>query len=78
MPEFRLGLDRFLFFVRREYQFVLATFAASGIGYLGSAAAPAIVNALIAAETMTGINGTTKHALPHERLVKIMKKYNRG
>jgi MFS family permease len=47
MPEFRLGLDRFLLFVRREYQFVLATFAASGIGYLGSAAAPALVNALI-------------------------------
>jgi len=47
VPEFHLGLSRFLLFVRREYQFVLATFAASGIGYLGSAAAPAIVNALI-------------------------------
>ena len=47
MPEFHLGLSRFFLFVRREYQFVLATFAASGIGYLGSAAAPAIVNALI-------------------------------
>jgi MFS family permease len=47
MPVFLLGLDRFLLFVRREYQFVLATFAASGIGYLGSAAAPVIVNALI-------------------------------
>jgi MFS family permease len=33
--------------VRREYRFVLATFAASGIGYLGSAAAPVLVNALI-------------------------------
>jgi predicted MFS family arabinose efflux permease len=33
--------------VRREYRFVLATFAASGIGYLGSAAAPVTVNALI-------------------------------
>ncbi len=49
MPEFRLGLDRFLLRVRREYRFVLATFAASGIGYLGSAAAPVIVNALIEA-----------------------------
>jgi hypothetical protein len=39
MPEFRAGLDTFILFVRREYQFVLATFAASGIGYLGSAAA---------------------------------------
>jgi MFS family permease len=47
MSEFLLGLDQFLLFVRREYRFVLSTFAASGIGYLGSAAAPVIVNALI-------------------------------
>jgi DHA1 family inner membrane transport protein len=47
MPKPRLGLDAFLLGVRREYRFVLATFAASGIGYLGSAAAPVIVNALI-------------------------------
>jgi L-aminopeptidase/D-esterase-like protein len=38
----------------------------------------AIVNALVAAETMTGINGNTKHAIPHERVKEIMKKYNRG
>jgi len=37
----------------------------------------AIVNALVAAETMTGINGNTKHAIPHARLQRIMKKYNR-
>jgi len=47
MPEFRVGLDTFIHHARREYRFVLATFAASGIGYLGSAAAPVIVNALI-------------------------------
>jgi predicted MFS family arabinose efflux permease len=47
MRKFRLGLDRLLLGVRREYRFVLATFAASGIGYLGSAAAPVIVQALI-------------------------------
>jgi MFS family permease len=47
MPGIRLGLDTFLLGVRREYRFVLATFAASGIGYLGSAAAPVLVNALI-------------------------------
>jgi len=47
MPKLRSGLDAFLLGVRREYRFVLATFAASGIGYLGSAAAPVIVNALI-------------------------------
>ena len=38
----------------------------------------AIVNALVAAETMTGINGNTKYAIPHERLKEVMKKYNRG
>jgi D-aminopeptidase len=37
----------------------------------------AIVNALFAAETMTGINGNTKHAIPHARLRQVMKKYNR-
>jgi L-aminopeptidase/D-esterase-like protein len=37
----------------------------------------AIVNAMVAAETMTGINGNTVHALPHDRLIKILKKYNR-
>lgn len=47
MPEVWLGLDAFLLHVRREYRFVLSTFAASGIGYLGSAAAPVIVNSLI-------------------------------
>jgi len=47
MPKFRVGLDTFLIGVRREYRFVLATFAASGIGYLGSAAAPVLVQALI-------------------------------
>jgi len=31
----------------REWQFVLATFCASGVGYLGSSAAPVIVQALI-------------------------------
>ncbi len=37
----------------------------------------AIVNALIAAETMTGINNRTVYSLPHDRLIKILKKYNR-
>jgi L-aminopeptidase/D-esterase-like protein len=37
----------------------------------------AIVNALVAAETMTGINGNTVYALPHDRLRKVLKKYNR-
>jgi L-aminopeptidase/D-esterase-like protein len=37
----------------------------------------AIVNALVAARTMTGINDHTVHALPHGRLIDILKKYNR-
>lgn len=37
----------------------------------------AIVNAMIAAETMTGVNGNTVYALPHERLREILRKYNR-
>jgi len=37
----------------------------------------AIVNALVAAETMTGINGNTVYALPHERLRAVLKAYAR-
>ena len=37
----------------------------------------AIVNALVAAETMTGRDGITAHALPHDRLVEAMRKYGR-
>jgi D-aminopeptidase len=37
----------------------------------------AIVNALVAAETMTGAGGRTVVAIPHERLRQVLKKYNR-
>ncbi len=37
----------------------------------------AIVNALVAAQTMTGINGNTVYSLPHDRLQDILRKYNR-
>lgn len=37
----------------------------------------AIINAMVAAETMTGVNGNTVYALPHDRLKEAMKKYNR-
>ncbi|MFN8459890.1 MAG: P1 family peptidase [Anaerolineae bacterium] len=37
----------------------------------------AIINALIAAETMKGINGNTIYALPHERVQAVLQKYNR-
>jgi L-aminopeptidase/D-esterase-like protein len=38
----------------------------------------AVVNAMVAAETMTGINGNTVYALPHDRLQQVMKDYNRS
>ncbi|HYT29799.1 MAG TPA: P1 family peptidase [Actinomycetota bacterium] len=37
----------------------------------------AIVNALLAAETMTGRDGITAHALDHERLLDVMATYGR-
>jgi D-aminopeptidase len=38
----------------------------------------AVVNALLAAETMTGRDGITAHALDHGRLLDIMARYGRG
>jgi L-aminopeptidase/D-esterase-like protein len=37
----------------------------------------AVVNAMVAAETMTGINDHTVIAIPHERLREVLRKYNR-
>lgn len=37
----------------------------------------AIVNALVAAKTMTGIDGHVAVAIPHDKLREIMKRYNR-
>lgn len=37
----------------------------------------AIINAMVAAETMEGINGNKSYALPHKLTVDILKKYNR-
>lgn len=37
----------------------------------------AIVNAMVAARTMTGANGVRMHGLPHDRLRAALKKYNR-
>jgi D-aminopeptidase len=36
-----------------------------------------VINALMKAETMTGINGNTVHALPYDRLAAVMAKYGR-
>jgi D-aminopeptidase len=37
----------------------------------------AVVNALVAAKTMTGADGHTVEALPHDRLREVLRKYNR-
>jgi len=37
----------------------------------------AILNSMLAAETMTGRDGITFHALPHDRLVEVMRRYGR-
>ncbi len=37
----------------------------------------AVVNAMVAARTMTGIDGHTVEALPHDKLRDVLKKYNR-
>ncbi|MCJ7731556.1 P1 family peptidase, partial [Candidatus Bathyarchaeota archaeon] len=37
----------------------------------------AIVNALVAAETMTGLNDNRVYALPHDRLREVLRRFNR-
>ena len=37
----------------------------------------AIINAMIAAEDMEGINGNKAYAIPHDLLIETLKKYNR-
>jgi D-aminopeptidase len=41
------------------------------------AAEEAIINSLISGKTMTGHRGMTVEALPHDKLIEIMKQYNR-
>ncbi len=36
-----------------------------------------VINAMTKAETMTGVNGNTVHALPYDRLAAVMAKYGR-
>jgi L-aminopeptidase/D-esterase-like protein len=38
----------------------------------------AIVNSMVAAETMEGINGNKVYAIPHDRLKAVMARYNRS
>lgn len=41
------------------------------------AAEEAIINAMVAAETIEGINGNKSYALPHQLIIALLKKYNR-
>jgi D-aminopeptidase len=41
------------------------------------ATAEAVLNALVAAETMVGRDGNAAHALPHDRLCDVMRRYGR-
>ena len=41
------------------------------------ASSEAILNAMLAAETMTGADGRRVFALPHDRLLQAMRKYRR-
>ena len=35
----------------------------------------AIINAMVAADTMEGINGNTSYALPHDAVIRLLKKH---
>jgi D-aminopeptidase len=37
----------------------------------------AIINAMVAADTMEGINGNKTYALPHDKVIELLKKYGR-
>ena len=37
----------------------------------------AIINAMIAADTMEGINGNKAYALPHDKVIELLRKYGR-
>ncbi len=37
----------------------------------------AIINAMVAAKTMEGVNGNKSYALPHKATLRVLKKYNR-
>ena len=41
------------------------------------ATSEAILNAMLAAETMTGVNGRRVYAIPHDRLLAALRKYGR-
>jgi D-aminopeptidase len=42
------------------------------------AAEEAVINALLAAETMTGRDGHVAHAIPHDGLLDVLARHGRG
>jgi D-aminopeptidase len=70
-----------------EHPDVLAGYDVRGVGDIVidllfeaaiEATEEAVINALVAAETMTGRDGVTAHALDHGRLLDAMTRYGRG
>jgi L-aminopeptidase/D-esterase-like protein len=65
----------------QEHPSPVAPLANAGIDPLFAATVQAteeaVVNALVAARTMTGIDGARYFALPHGELRAILKRYNR-
>ena len=64
--ELRSGLELFPAFTTPQHTMLEAT-----------ALTPAEWDAMVAAETMTGANDVTVHALPHDLLRETLRKYNR-
>jgi L-aminopeptidase/D-esterase-like protein len=64
-----------------KYQTTVATVSNDMITPLFEATVQAveesIINAMVAAETMEGINGNKAYGIPHDLLKDVLKKYNR-
>lgn len=69
VPELENGLERWAALPNGDLDPLFSAVA--------GATEEAVVNALMAAETMTGRRGRVVHALPHDRLLEVMQKYNR-
>ena len=47
---------------------------ATGVAQTVEATEEAIVNAMVGAQTMTGVDGHSVEALPHDKLTELMKR----
>ena len=56
---------------------VIVLLSSQSYGQKPRAREEAIINAMVAAEDMEGINGNKAYAIPHDLLIATMKKYNR-